>query len=52
MRRRLSAPEVTILLRTRGDGSKEALDRLTPLVYRELRQIAGRLSGEGLRGQR
>ena len=43
MRRGPSAHEVTLLLRAWGDGSKEALDRLAPLVYRELRQIAGRM---------
>jgi RNA polymerase sigma factor (TIGR02999 family) len=43
MRRGPSAHEVTLLLRAWGDGSKEALDRLAPLVNRELRQIAGRM---------
>ena len=43
MQRAPSAQEVTLLLRAWGDGSKEALDRLAPLVYRELHQIAGRL---------
>lgn len=43
MQRAPSAREVTLLLRAWGDGSKEALDRLAPLVYRELHQIAGRL---------
>ncbi|HEX5412842.1 MAG TPA: sigma-70 family RNA polymerase sigma factor [Terriglobia bacterium] len=43
MQRVPSAQEVTLLLRAWGDGSKEALDRLAPLVYRELHQIAGRL---------
>ena len=38
-----SAHEVTILLRAWGGGKKQALDRLAPLVYRELHQIAGRL---------
>lgn len=38
-----SAHEVTILLRAWGGGDKQALDRLAPLVYRELHQIAGRL---------
>jgi RNA polymerase sigma factor (TIGR02999 family) len=38
-----SAHEVTILLRAWGGGNKEALDRLAPLVYRELHRIAGRL---------
>jgi RNA polymerase sigma factor (TIGR02999 family) len=35
--------EVTLLLQAWGNGNKEALDRLTALVYRELHQIAGRL---------
>jgi RNA polymerase sigma factor (TIGR02999 family) len=43
MRRAASAHDVTLLLRAWGDGSKEALDRLAPLVYRELHGIAGRL---------
>jgi RNA polymerase sigma factor (TIGR02999 family) len=43
MRRGPSARDVTILLRAWGGGDKQALDRLTPLVYRELHQIAGRL---------
>ena len=38
-----SAHEVTILLQAWGGGDKEALDRLAPLVYRELHRIAGRL---------
>jgi RNA polymerase sigma-70 factor (ECF subfamily) len=43
MRRGPSARDVTILLRAWGGGDKQALDRLTPLVYHELHQIAGRL---------
>jgi RNA polymerase sigma factor (TIGR02999 family) len=43
MRREPSARDVTILLRAWGGGDKQALDRLTPLVYHELHQIAGRL---------
>lgn len=35
--------DVTLLLRAWGEGSKEALDRLAPVVHRELRRIAGRL---------
>ncbi|HEV2248166.1 MAG TPA: sigma-70 family RNA polymerase sigma factor [Terriglobia bacterium] len=35
--------DVTLLLRAWGEGSKEALDRLAPLVHRELHRIAGRL---------
>ena len=38
-----SAREVTVLLRAWSGGNKEALDRLAPLVFRELHQIAGRL---------
>ena len=33
---------VTELLRAWGQGNAQALDRLTPLVYQELRRIAGR----------
>jgi RNA polymerase sigma-70 factor (ECF subfamily) len=43
MRRVPSAHEVTVLLRAWGGGSEKALDRLAPLVYRELRQMAGRM---------
>lgn len=43
MRREPSAHEVTLLLRAWSDGNREALDRLTPLVYRELHLIAERL---------
>jgi len=43
MRREPAAHEVTSLLRAWSDGNKEALDRLTPLVYRELHHIAERL---------
>ena len=32
-----------MLLQAWGGGDKTALDRLTPLVYRELRRIAGRM---------
>jgi RNA polymerase sigma factor (TIGR02999 family) len=35
--------DVTILLRAWSGGDKKALDRLAPLVYRELRRIAGRM---------
>ena len=38
-----SARDVTILLRAWSGGDKNALDRLAPFVYRELRQIAGRM---------
>jgi RNA polymerase sigma-70 factor, ECF subfamily len=34
--------EITVLLKTWRGGDAGALDRLTPLVYNELRQIAGR----------
>lgn len=36
------AHEVTLLLRAWSDGDEQALDRLAPLVYHELRRIAGR----------
>src|SRR5438477_8945152 len=35
-----SAPEITRLLRAWGSGDRAALDKLTPLVYQELRRIA------------
>lgn len=41
--------DVTRLLRAWSEGNEEALDRLAPLVYRELHRIAGRMmSGERL----
>jgi RNA polymerase sigma factor (TIGR02999 family) len=43
MRGEPSAHDVTLLLQAWGGGDKKALDRLTPLVYRELRRIAGRM---------
>src|SRR5690348_4522506 len=43
MRSEPSPHEVTILLRAWGGGDKQALDRLAPLVYRELRRIASRM---------
>jgi RNA polymerase sigma-70 factor (ECF subfamily) len=43
MRSQPSAHDVTLLLRAWGGGDKKALDLLTPLVYRELRRIAGRM---------
>lgn len=43
MRRVTSPNGVTQLLRAWGSGNKDALDRLTPLVYRELHHIAERL---------
>jgi len=39
--------EVSLLLRAWSEGDQEALDRLTPIVYRELHRLAGRyLQGE------
>lgn len=46
MRREPAAHEVTSLLRAWSDGNKEALDRLTPLVYRELHLIAEHLMAQ------
>jgi len=43
-----SPGEVTLLLNELKLGNKDALGRLVPLVYRELRQVAARL----LRGER
>jgi RNA polymerase sigma factor (TIGR02999 family) len=40
MRRRPSTHDFTLLLRAWGEGDAEALGRLTPLVYQELRRIA------------
>jgi RNA polymerase sigma factor (TIGR02999 family) len=37
-----SAPEITVFLRAWSNGDSAALDRLTPLVYNELRQLARR----------
>jgi len=34
--------EVTVLLREWGDGSRQALDRLVPLLYAQLHQLAHR----------
>ena len=36
----VSAPEITGLLRAWGHGDREALDRLMPIVYDELRRAA------------
>src|SRR5687768_6691359 len=42
--------DVTLLLRQWSDGDREALDRLVPLMYDELRRLAhGRLRREGAR---
>lgn len=40
--------DLTLLLRAAGQGDREAFDRLVPVVYRELRQLAHR----ALRGER
>lgn len=39
------AHEITLLLHAWSEGDEQALDRLTPLVYQELRRIAGRYMG-------
>src|ERR1700693_2217006 len=36
------SPEITVLLKAWGSGDAAALDRLTPLVYDELRRLARR----------
>jgi RNA polymerase sigma factor (TIGR02999 family) len=36
-----TSPEVTQLLLAWSDGDREALEKLTPLVYRELKKLAG-----------
>ena len=36
------SPEITALIRAWGEGDQTALDRLTPLVYGELRRMARR----------
>ena len=42
-----SSADVTGLLRSWSDGDRGALDRLTPIVYEELRRLAQRyLKGE------
>jgi hypothetical protein len=41
-----SRGEVTALLGELKLGRKDALDRLMPLVYRELRRVAGRAMRE------
>jgi RNA polymerase sigma factor (TIGR02999 family) len=40
MRRAPSGSEATLLLRAWGAGDRNALDRLTPIVYQELRRLA------------
>lgn len=42
MKQETSSATVSQLLRAWGDGDKTALDRLTPIVYKELRSLAGR----------
>ena len=42
MREVASSSEVTHLLQARGQGNKEALELLTPIVYQELHRIARR----------
>jgi RNA polymerase sigma-70 factor (ECF subfamily) len=42
LQRGLSGNEATLLLRAWGAGDREALDRLTPIVYDELRRLARR----------
>lgn len=37
-----ASPEITILLKAWGSGQSSALDRLIPLVYRELKRMARR----------
>jgi len=45
-----SRGEVTVLLAELKLGRKDALDRLLPLVYRELRRVAGRAMRDERRG--
>jgi RNA polymerase sigma factor (TIGR02999 family) len=40
-----SQPDLTQLLRSWSDGDQEALEKLTPLVYRELHRLAGHYMG-------
>ncbi len=40
MRKRPSTHDFTILLQAWGDGDRQALDRLAPLVYQELHRLA------------
>jgi RNA polymerase sigma-70 factor (ECF subfamily) len=42
MKQKTSSATVSQLLRAWGDGDNTALDRLTPIVYKELRSLAGR----------
>ena len=45
-----SGDDITQLLRAWGDGNQAALDRLTPLVYAQLRQAAHRYMARERRG--
>ncbi len=45
-----SGGDITQLLRAWGDGNQAALDRLTPLVYAQLRQAAHRYMARERRG--
>src|SRR4051812_45164486 len=45
------ASEVTLLLRAWSEGDQEALDKLTPLVYRELHRRAHRQMAQERSGQ-
>lgn len=47
---KLSADEITVLLQQWRDGSRDAFDRLIPLVYDELRLIASRRLAREWRG--
>ncbi len=40
MRRGLSSNEATLLLQAWGTGDRDALDKLTPIVYQQLRRLA------------
>jgi len=42
----ISAHEITHLLQAWGDGDQHALEKLTPLVYRELHRVAQRYMGQ------
>jgi RNA polymerase sigma-70 factor (ECF subfamily) len=44
-------PEVTVLLKAWSAGDRDALDRLTPLVYQELRRIAQHYAARERSGQ-
>ena len=44
MERETSSAKVSQLLQAWSDGDKTALDRLTPIVYKELRTLDGALT--------